>query len=258
MLWPISHHRVHPVVSGSTEVLAEMSVQLFWGDCLEYMKTLEPGSVDAVVTDPPFGIDFKYNQHDDTPDGYGTWLWEVLSLAESKCKPGAVIFVWQAMPNVRHFSEWFPRDWRIFAACKNFVQMRPTAMQYAFDPVIVWWVPGEKPYSEGTSSRDYHIGQTNPSTHTGLNDMPDHPCPRPLYQVQHIVNQWTPPGATVLDPFMGSGTMGVACVQTGRSFIGCEIDPTYFVIAQRRIAQAEMQPRLLTVEIDRMEQEKLC
>lgn len=56
-----------------------------------------------------------------------------------------------------------------------------------------------------------------------------------------------PPGGTVLDPFMGSGTAGVACVQTGRSFIGIEIDPTYYAIAERRIAEAQQQ---LTLQLE--------
>ena len=51
-------------------------------------------------------------------------------------------------------------------------------------------------------------------------------------------------GQTVLDPFMGSGTTGVACVQTGRNFIGMEIDETYFKIAERRIREAQLQPML--------------
>lgn len=49
---------------------------------------------------------------------------------------------------------------------------------------------------------------------------------------------------TILDPFMGSGTTGVACVQTGRNFIGCEIDPGYFKIAEKRIHDAQQQMRL--------------
>ena len=48
----------------------------------------------------------------------------------------------------------------------------------------------------------------------------------------------------ILDPFLGSGTTGVACVQTGRHFIGIEIDPTYFAIAERRIKEAQAQPRM--------------
>jgi site-specific DNA-methyltransferase (adenine-specific) len=216
-------------------------VRLYLGDCLDVLRDLPDGSVDAVVTDPPFGIGFQYNEHDDSPDGYGEWLWSVLSLAETKCQPGSPVFVWQAMTNVRRFSEWFPREWRLFAACKNFVQMRPTAMQYAYDPVVVWWVPGEKPYSSGTLSRDFFVANTSPSSHIGLNDVQGHPCPRPLDQVRHIVDQWVRPAGIVLDPFAGSGTTGVACVQTGRRFIGCEIDPTYYAIAEKRIAEARMQ-----------------
>ena len=225
------------------------TVTLYLGDCLDVLRELHDGSVDAVVTDPPYGIGFKYNEHDDTPDGYGEWLWSVLSLAEAKCRPGSPVFVWQAMPNVRQFSEWFPRDWRLFAACKNFVQMRPTHMQYAYDPVVVWWTPGAKPYSAGTLSRDYFVANTSPSSHTGLNNVQGHPCPRPLDQVRHIVDQWVRPGGTVIDPFTGSGTTGVACVQTGRRFIGVEIDEGYFNIAQRRIAEAQMQPSLFSAEV---------
>jgi len=54
-----------------------------------------------------------------------------------------------------------------------------------------------------------------------------------------------PADITVLDPFMGSGTTGVACVRTGRRFIGIEIDPGYFAIAERRIREAQLQPPLL-------------
>ena len=220
-------------------------VRLIHGDCLDILPTLEAGSVDAVVTDPPYGIKFKYATHDDTPDGYGEWLWSVISIAESKCKPGSPIFVWQAMPNVRKFAEWFPRDWRIFAACKNFVQMRPTAMQYAFDPVIVWWTDGDR-WSAKTASRDFQVANTNPSMRKpGAPDYVEgHPCPRPLGQVRHIIEQWVRPGGMVLDCYAGSGTTGIACVQTGRSFIGIEIDADYFEIAEQRIAEARMQPNL--------------
>jgi len=58
----------------------------------------------------------------------------------------------------------------------------------------------------------------------------------------------TPTGGTILDPFMGSGTTGVACVQTGRKFIGIEIDPGYFEIAKKRIMEAQAQIRLPGLE----------
>jgi site-specific DNA-methyltransferase (adenine-specific) len=224
------------------------SVTLYRGDCLRILPELEAGSVDAVVTDPPFGIGFKYATHKDTPNGYSAWLWGILQLCESLCSSGSPVFVWQAMKNATKFAEWFPRPWRIFAACKNFVQMRPTAMQYSFDPVLVWWMGSGKPWSAGTATRDYHVADTTPGGRLKHGDVVDgHPCPRPLHQVAHIVEQWVRPSSTVLDPFMGSGTTGVACVKTGRKFIGIEKDPAYFEIAKRRIQAAitERQGRLI-------------
>jgi DNA modification methylase len=212
---------------------------LYLGDCREVLPTL--AGVDAVVTDPPYGIGFKYASHDDTPDGYAKWLWQIIEASERCCLPGSPVFVWQASLNVRMFAEWFPRDWRLFCAAKNFVQMRPTAMQYAYDPVIVWWTDGAKPWALGTASRDWQIANTAPVMATPNNIERGHPCPRPVDQVSHIVEQWCRPGGIVLDPFMGSGTTGVACARLGRRFIGIEIEQAYFDIACRRIEQAQRQ-----------------
>ena len=71
-----------------------------------------------------------------------------------------------------------------------------------------------------------------------------HPTQKPLTLMEHIITTSTRPGATVLDPFMGSGSTGVACVKTGRNFIGIELDADYFRIAQDRIAEAQQQPSL--------------
>ena len=209
------------------------NVRLLLGDCLEVLPTMEPGSIDAIVSDPPYGIGFKYESHDDTTDGYGEFVWTAIELAERLCRPGSPVFVWQAMLNIRKLVFWFPREWRLFAAAKNFVQMRPTPMQYAFDPVIVWWTPG-KPWAAGTASRDFHIGNTANTLNRGADYAFGHPCARPLDQVQHIVEQWARPGGVVIDPFMGSGTTGVACIRTDRRFVGIEIERKYWEIAVRR------------------------
>ena len=213
------------------------AVCIYHGDCREVLPSLGP--VGAVVTDPPFGIGFKYESHDDTPDGYGEFVWAVIEAAERLCLPGAPVFVWQAMPNVRRFHEWFPREWRIFAAAKNFVQMRATAMQHAYDPVLVWWVHGEKPWASGTASRDFHVGNTAGIV-SRLTHEKAHPCPRPLDQVEHIIAQWVRPGATVLDPFMGSGTTLVACKRLGRKAIGIERERKYCDLAIERLAQGAL------------------
>ena len=72
----------------------------------------------------------------------------------------------------------------------------------------------------------------------------EHPTQKPLRLMTWCLSL-VPAAATVCDPFMGSGTTGVACVQTGRNFIGIEIDPTYFAIAEKRIAEAQKQLRLI-------------
>jgi DNA modification methylase len=69
------------------------------------------------------------------------------------------------------------------------------------------------------------------------NEGKEHPTQKPLPLMEWCLS-FLPEGCTVFDPFMGSGTTGVACVRTGRNFIGCEIDPKYHAIAQRRINEA--------------------
>lgn len=82
---------------------------------------------------------------------------------------------------------------------------------------------------------------TPETTNTG------HPAPYPIELPEWFIQLFTAPGDTVLDPFTGSGTTGAAALQLGRRFIGCEIDSTYFAIAEKRIEQAAMQLPLLEV-----------
>ena len=72
----------------------------------------------------------------------------------------------------------------------------------------------------------------------------NHPTQKPIKLIRKLIVRYTSPGDTILDPFMGSGTTGVACHLTGRNFIGIEIDETYFNIATRRIEDAQRQPLL--------------
>ena len=220
---------------------ADGSVRLWLGDCLEVLPTLPEHSVDAVVTDPPYGIGFKYESHVDTPEGYGEWIWSIVSLAESKCVDASPIFVWQAQSNAKHFAEWFPRDWRIFIQAKNFVQIRKVAMNYAYEPVLCWWTPGDSPWwsSDGPMNRDWFVADSASAVADTTSLARQHPCPRQPDVVEYIVRTWARPLANTLDPFMGSGTTGVACVRTGRKFLGIEKEPKYFDIAVKRI-EAEL------------------
>jgi site-specific DNA-methyltransferase (adenine-specific) len=90
-------------------------------------------------------------------------------------------------------------------------------------------------------SLDYFVGNTAGVISDMTRIEKEHPCPRPLDSVEQIIMNFALEGGTILDPFMGSGTTGVACVKLNRNFIGIEINEDYFKIAQRRIAEAQAQ-----------------
>jgi len=220
-------------------MMNEQFYKLYHGDCLEILPMLEAESVDAVVTDPPFGVGFDYgNNYDDTINGYGNFVWTAICNAERVVRIQSPVMVWQAAKNIRHLAKWFPRQWRLFIAAKNFAQIYPGPAWYAFDPIVVWWKEGNgKGY--GDVLRDFFVADTTPSGRKKRNEIVEgHPCPRPIQHLNWVINGWVAPSGIVLDPFMGSGTTGVACVQTGRSFMGIEIDEIYFNIAKERIEKA--------------------
>jgi site-specific DNA-methyltransferase (adenine-specific) len=90
-----------------------------------------------------------------------------------------------------------------------------------------WGDPDEPVYERNTKAKNHH------------------PTVKPIELMRYLVRLTkTPTGGVVLDPFMGSGTTGIACVLEGREFIGIEREPEYVEIAEKRIAEAQMQPRL--------------
>jgi len=213
---------------------------LYLGDCREILPTLP--KVDAVITDPPFGIGFKYESHIDDVIQYESFIKEAISASRDVSNPGAFHAWFQGMKRVGDFHKWFPTGFRIYAAAKNFVQIRPCAMQYAFDPVVCWWQEGV-PYKSG-QGRDYYVANTAGVISNKSNLEKGHPAPRPLDQMRELIGNFANPDGITLDPFMGSGTTGVAAVQLGRKFIGIEIEPKYFDIACERIENAQRQQKL--------------
>jgi site-specific DNA-methyltransferase (adenine-specific) len=217
-------------------------IELHLGDCLAVLRGMADGSVDAVVTDPPYGIGFNYSGKKEvasTPEAYWRWLEPIYREWLRILKPGGFMAAWQTQLNYRHFWDWFGEDIHIYAACKNFVQLRKTPINYAYDPVVMRYKVGDalKP-KKPRRSVDFYVANTAAIVSDKTRIEKAHPCPRPLDQTTEIIDNFVAEGAIVLDPFMGSGTTGVACVKTGRNFIGCEISSEYHAIAERRIAAA--------------------
>jgi site-specific DNA-methyltransferase (adenine-specific) len=202
-------------------------ITIYHGDCREILPTI---SGDALVTDPPYGIGWSRATWSDDPAEYPAlmaWL-----VCEGQ-RLGGWCFVFQAMPNVGHFSEWFPKGYRIFAACKDFAQIRPTGVWYSWDPVIFWNSGPNSGPNTRHINRDYHVGSV-----AGLfRDRIGHPSPRPLDTMQHIVQLAAPRDGCVVDPFAGSGTTLVAAKSVVRCAIGIEIEERYCEIAAKRLAQ---------------------
>lgn len=176
-------------------------IQIFLGDCREILPTL---AGDALITDPPFGIDWGRATWADSAEAYPALMgWLVAEAA--RAVPDGWCFVFQAMPNVAKFHEWFPPGWRLFAACKNFVQMRPTEIIHGWDPVVFWRnreaLSGYRDGAEATT-RDWHVGNVAGA----LAHRQGHPSPRPADTMRHIVAVGSRQGQTVIDPFAGSGT----------------------------------------------------
>jgi site-specific DNA-methyltransferase (adenine-specific) len=221
-------------------------IDLRLGDCLELMKGLPDASVDAVITDPPYGIGFEYSDGKEVasnPLDYWKWLEPRYSEALRLLRPGGFVAVWQAQLNYPYFWDWFGKQIHIYCAAKNFVQLRKTPINYGYDPVVMFYKEGADPLrpSKPRRSIDYFVANTAGIISDTSRIEKGHPCPRPLDAVEQVIDNFSLEGGTVLEPFAGSGTTGVACVKLGRNFIGFEINPTYFDIAQRRIAEAQQQ-----------------
>ena len=201
-------------------------MQLHLGDCLEFMRTLPAGSVDAVVTDPPYGVGFGYDAFDDNRETHRLWIRPIV---EEMRRIASLVII---TPGITHLYGYPEPDWTMCYFKPGSTRRNGFGSFNEWEPILIYG----KPNSYTDAKRFPDCVNHSP---TGIG----HPCPKPLNAIRWMV-EMTPSGATVLDPFMGSGTTGVACVQTGRNFIGCEIDAGYFEIAQRRIALAQQQPML--------------
>jgi len=204
-----------------------MTVELHLGDCLDFMRSMPDKSVDAVITDPPYGIA-------DIWKGGASHGWGVARLATPKRNEGDV------KPAKEYFDEMFRIANKIIIWGGNYFEL----------PISRGWLVWSKPERNFTLS-EAELAWTNIPMPIRVIDYHrsdsgrEHPTQKPIGVMKFSIEKAKlPEGATILDPFMGSGTTGVACVQTGRNFIGIEIDPTYFAIAEKRIKEAQLQPRL--------------
>lgn len=281
-----------------------MSVHLLCGDCLELLPTLPSGSVDAVITDPPYPeIDRAYGRMTEVE----WWDMMMVVCAETRrlLKPtGSAVFILQ--PNSRkvgsmrswlfRFQAWCCEHWNLVqdaywwnttalpiggAITGGLMRGSVKACVWAGasncyrNQEAVLWQESERAAANRANyrmeKRDRPSGRVVNGdkargaalTRGGVTPMNVLPIPNadghssagayghgagtPLELAKWWTRYICPPGGTVLDPFVGSGTMMLAALEYGCNGVGIERDPSYFAIAQRRIAEAQAQPALLEV-----------
>jgi tRNA G10 N-methylase Trm11 len=219
---------VHSAKSTSIEKVVIGDATLYRANCFDILPTLT--DIDAVVTDPPFGIGFKYRSYDDAPDNYDTLMRRLVPLLNAVTN-GGPCFVWQSPLKADQWHKWFPRGYRIIAACKLYPERPGKYTCLSWDPILFW--SGNSRLHEELP-KDWHVADLR-SYDGYLSDNPA-PCPRPLSQLDFLCQSIR--AQAILDPFMGSGTTGVACIQAGKRFIGIEQDALYFEYACLRIERA--------------------
>jgi site-specific DNA-methyltransferase (adenine-specific) len=231
-----------------------MSVQLFQGDCLEIMKTIPDGSVDMVLCDLPYGIT-NCNWDDVIPFDQ---LWEIYSRI-AKINAAIVLTASQPFTSALIMSNptMFKTCWIwVKTNCSGFANAKKQPLrsyediavfyrrQPAYNPqgIIKMGKPRIRTKETGefmkASFRDgYQQEYTNyPKNVLSFpSERGFHPTQKPVALMDYLIRTYTNEADTVLDNCMGSGTTGVACVQTNRNFIGIERDPEYFQVAKSRI-----------------------
>lgn len=237
------------------EYLAE-GVTLYQGDCREILPSL--GQFDAVVTDPPYAVSLSgsSSQFKKLP-GQGT---RKLAFFEGdddwKSMTDLVIDAINITINPKPLSVYVWCGHRQFGAIQDLLSANGYSTRF-----LVWskLCPAPAPPGAGYQSgaelcvygylpgRKFRRGVFNnvivaDSYRYGQPGKVDHPTQKPMETVYPLISISTDHNDAVLDPFMGSGTTGVAAVKLGRKFTGIELEPKYFDIACRRISEAMKQP----------------
>lgn len=197
---------------------------LYLGDCREILPTLE--RVDAVVTDPPYGLGDWNNRGSNAGGPFNSDVTQAWDVAISPADIAALReasshqIIWGA----NYLLDGLPRTKQMLVWNKGIRGMH-------FNDCELAWC---SQWREAC-----RVFDLSPS---GLEKQ--HPTQKPLKLMEWCVSRLPQDAQTILDPFMGSGTTGVAAIKLGRKFIGIEIEPRYFDIACRRISESWKQPRL--------------
>jgi len=215
-------------------------MKLIQGDCLEILPTLETESVDLILTDPPYGMDYQSNFSNKRMDKIANderpfiwWLYHAFKIT----RDGGALVCFSDWKNQEAFR--FAIELAGFKIKSQVIWAKHSGglgdLNSSFLPQheIAWFaVKGKFSFYDKRPLSVIDCSKVPPGQIV-------HPNQKPAGVLAAMIRALTPKGGVVLDPFVGSGSTGIAAFQTGRDFIGIELDPEYFAIAEKRIANAQ-------------------
>ena len=223
-------------------------VKLINGNAIDFMKILGDESIDAIITDPPYGIsrDNNFTTMGRAGIDFGEWdkdfdLTNWIKVAAPLLKKGGNIVIFNDWKNMTYITKSLEDNG---FEVKDLIRWKKTnAMPRNRDrrfitdyEVAVWAVKKGDKWTFNRLSETYEI----PEIVGGITPKSEkiyggHPTQKPIYVMKWLIERLTNECELVLDPFMGSGTTGVACKELNREFIGVELDENYYNIAYNRI-----------------------
>lgn len=216
-------------------------ITIYHGDCREVLPTIEPGTVDLLLTDPPYGMVF------------GGFRGVQANVAADGARQGVRLVrqaLWEARPAMRDDAHFL-----VFCHWESWPDFYDSASAYfAVKNALIWHKNrGGMGDFQLEYSRDFEVilygcvgrrrigGRRDGAVLSGFPPVPSakrfHPTEKPIDLLSHLVGKHSPDGGAVLDPFMGSGTALVAANNLGRRAIGIELEERYCEIAARRLDQ---------------------
>ena len=220
-------------------------ITLMQGDCLERMKEIPDGSIDLVLTDPPYNIarDNNFTTMGRAGIDFGEWdkgadlFSYIKEVSRVLNKDGSFVVFndWKNLGDIARFAESLDFETKDMLRLKKTNPMpRNRDRRYVTDyECAVWFTKKKAKWTFNRQDLTYQRPEFVCSVDKGL-----HPTQKSLKLMQELILIHSNEGDVVLDCFMGSGTAGVACVNTNRKFIGIEKDGGYFKVAKERIEKA--------------------
>lgn len=218
-------------------------MQLLHDDCLELMKDIPDGSVDLVLTDPPYGINYqsrrgkqKYDKikNDECLNFLSTYFQECSRVM----KNDTAIYCFCSWHNIDKFKIEFEKYFKL----KNVLVWEKN--NHGSGDLKAAYAPKYEFILYGNKGRCYfRNGRKEDVLYFNKTGNKNHPTEKPVDLLEFLITNSSDEGDVVLDSFMGSGSTGIACVNTNRDFIGIELDEHYFQVAEQRIHEAQLKMR---------------